>query len=226
MEESTEIHIESIDLNDPHDKIENKSDDSMESKSTLNQSLEPYTFSSLIMNQINTEDSNQLLNTQRQILSKLDLANKSLLTRNKESSKVYNAYAVKDFQSYITTLHTMKQDLEFIFKRIRMIKAKLELKYPSNFSNAVSTVRPCLDDEDEDRDNFIKSNEVSDLHPKPSIVDENETSKDRASSVQSNESSSQSILTGFIQTARERINSVSSLLPTGDNNNPETDKAD
>ena len=67
MEESTEIHIESIDLNDPHDKIENKSDDSMESKSTLNQSLEPYTFSSLIMNQINTEDSHQLLNTQRQM---------------------------------------------------------------------------------------------------------------------------------------------------------------
>lgn len=54
---------------------------------------------------------------------------------NRDSGNTYNNYALRDFQSYAATLHQMKQDLDYIFKRIRTIKAKLKLKYPHNYSN-------------------------------------------------------------------------------------------
>ena len=46
-------------------------------------------------------------------------------------------FAVKDFQSHISTLNSMKQDLDYIFKRIRAIKKKLETKYPADFLSGI-----------------------------------------------------------------------------------------
>lgn len=51
---------------------------------------------------------------------------------------MFTNYGAKDFQSYISTLHQMKLDLEFIFKRIRTIKTKLEQKYPQYYSDGWS----------------------------------------------------------------------------------------
>ena len=42
-------------------------------------------------------------------------------------------YGIKDYQSYINLLNTMKTDLEAIFKRIRLLKSKFQIKYPYEY---------------------------------------------------------------------------------------------
>jgi hypothetical protein len=67
-------------------------------------------------------------------MHRLDYTNKNLTKSNQKSLDTYNVFGIKDYQSYINTLHTMKVDLEFIFKRIRILKNKLQLKYPAEFA--------------------------------------------------------------------------------------------
>lgn len=66
--EPSEIHIESIHLNSPERDDDRKSSDLEDSN---NNSIEgpslTETFSSLLIDQLNTQDVNQLLQTQRQM---------------------------------------------------------------------------------------------------------------------------------------------------------------
>ena len=73
-------------------------------------------------------------------MHRLDYTNKNLSKSNQKSLDTYNTFGIKDYQSYINTLHTMKADLEFIFKRIRILKNKLQLKYPVEFSNGKNSI--------------------------------------------------------------------------------------
>ena len=94
----------------------------------------------------------------------------------------------------------MKQDLDFIFKRIRTIKAKLQQKHPENYSNAVNKIRAIQD-----------PNDVEDETFETSLISEEEAAqvnKPRSSTNESNEGSTSSVINDIIQTARERINST------------------
>jgi hypothetical protein len=68
-------------------------------------------------------------------LFKLDLTNKNLVDTNQISAKAFQTTGLNDLQSYISILNSMKQDLDFIFKRIKSIKNKLETKYPEKYAN-------------------------------------------------------------------------------------------
>ncbi len=66
-------------------------------------------------------------------LKKLDATNSNLARTNQHSSETLALYGIKDYQSYINLLNTMKNDLEAIFKRIRLLKSKFQIKYPYEY---------------------------------------------------------------------------------------------
>lgn len=59
----------------------------------------------------------------------------------------------EDYKKHCKLLLDMKKDLEYIFKKIRTIKGKLETKYPNAFEQAnKQSVKVQLDEEDEASD--------------------------------------------------------------------------
>lgn len=66
---------------------------------------------------------------------RLDATNRNLAETTQISTKAFNTTGLNDLQAYINLLTSMKQDLDFIFKRIRVVKSKLETKYPEKYAN-------------------------------------------------------------------------------------------
>jgi KxDL motif-containing protein 1 len=73
-------------------------------------------------------------------MNRIDVTNKNLVQTNQQSQEILNAYAIKDYTSYINLLKTMKQDLDSIFKRIKLIKNKLNNKYPANYKDGKQNI--------------------------------------------------------------------------------------
>lgn len=175
-----------------------------------NLKLEHRTFSSLFMDQLNTHDVKGVLESQQQIISRLDYTNKNLTKSNKASLETYNSFGVKDYQSYVQLLNSMKQDLEFIFKRIKLIKTKLELKHPVEYRDAIKKVQKNKkfansDDEDEDPINEEDDtfNSPSNSGRASSFLKERSMSSASASS---STSSASALVVNLLQTAKNRIN--------------------
>lgn len=57
--------------------------------------------------------------------------------------------AQEDFKKHVKSLHEMKKDLDYIFKKIRNMKVKLNQQYPQAYSDALPQ-RPTLAEEAED----------------------------------------------------------------------------
>lgn len=122
----------------------------------------------------------------------LDQTNEKILNSNQKSAETFNAYGIKDFQSYINLLNRMKQDLDFVFKRIRVLKKKLETKYPQSYSHGLQLAKDALGAQLE------QELETDDFY---------EETKIRSDSTQSRLSSSKSAISSLFETARNRISS-------------------
>ena len=138
-------------------------------------------------------------------MKRLDDTNKTLMTSNQKSSDTYNSFGVKDFQSYINLLVRMKQDLDFIFKRVRILKKKLELKNPQSYTNALNAIKENyknlgLEDlEEEEEEQVEEVNQQEFLNT--------DLTKNRSDSLSSRLSSSKSVFANFFENARTRISS-------------------
>jgi hypothetical protein len=180
-------------------------------------------FSSLFMDQLNTQDLKGVLESQQQIISRLDYTNKNLVKTNKCSLETYNSFGVKDYQSYVQLLNSMRLDLEFIFKRIKLIKTKLELKHPTEYRDAIKKVQQNKkfenSDEDEDEEdsnmkrkiNVIKEEDLDAETPNTSQSNYARASsflKERSmsSASTSSTSSASAMVVNLFQTAKNRIN--------------------
>jgi hypothetical protein len=56
----------------------------------------------------------------------------------------------EDYKKHCKLLIDMKKDLEYIYKKIRTIKGKLEVKYPQSFEQV--SQRQAIDEEDNERE--------------------------------------------------------------------------
>jgi KxDL motif-containing protein 1 len=56
----------------------------------------------------------------------------------------------EDFRKHSKLLQEMKKDLNYIFKKIREIKKKLEVQYPEAFVKANLSTNQCVDEDEED----------------------------------------------------------------------------
>ncbi|XP_059163221.1 kxDL motif-containing protein 1-like [Physella acuta] len=105
-------------------------------------------FASSLMEQVNREDITSMVFIQRDMLSRFEKTNEMLINFNILSSGRYEA-TLKDFHKHTQLLSEMKKDLDTVFKRIRLLKQRLEKTYPEAFS-ACSSVFNLISDEEED----------------------------------------------------------------------------
>ncbi|CAF0833471.1 unnamed protein product [Rotaria sp. Silwood1] len=88
----------------------------------------------LFSNEINKQDVNGLLHAQNLLLEQLDKTNEKLDGINKLSAERY-LDATKEFTNHTHMLTTMKRDLDLIFKRIQLLKMRLNKKYPESYAS-------------------------------------------------------------------------------------------
>ncbi|BFY98292.1 hypothetical protein BsWGS_01332 [Bradybaena similaris] len=108
------------------------------------------TFAASLMEQVNREDVASMVYIQRDMLSRFEKTNEMLINFNILSANRFDA-TVKDFQKHTQLLFDMKKDLDTVFKRIRVLKQRLEKTYPEAFA-ACSSIYTQASDSDEDDD--------------------------------------------------------------------------
>ncbi|CAF1497676.1 unnamed protein product [Adineta ricciae] len=114
------------------------------------------TFVNLLLNEVNNTDVHNLLDVQRSFLHQLDKTVEKIDGINKLSAKRY-LDASRDFSSHTQMLTTMKTDLDYIFKRIKLLKIRLNKKYPDAYASVLranAAQNPSADDEDDDLAEF------------------------------------------------------------------------
>ncbi|KAH9505092.1 KxDL motif-containing protein 1 [Bulinus truncatus] len=104
-------------------------------------------FASSLIEQVNTEDIASMVYIQRDMLARFEKTNEMLINFNMLSLSRYEA-TLKHFHKHTVLLSDMKKDLDTVFKRIRLLKQRLEKMYPEAFS-ACSTEYNVVSDEDE-----------------------------------------------------------------------------
>ncbi|CAF0824506.1 unnamed protein product [Adineta ricciae] len=105
----------------------------------------------LFFNEVNKQDVSGLLHVQSSLLEQLDKSNEILEGTNRISAKRY-LDATREYANHTQLLVTMKTDLDSIFQRIRVLKTRLNKKYPEAYASVIEmhNQHDSLDDEDDD----------------------------------------------------------------------------
>ena len=154
-------------------------------------------------------------------LIKLDATNRNLANSNQKSNEIFTMSAQKNYQVLAGRLILMKQDLDFVFKKIRLLKSKLEAKYPEQYDKAFQTVQtarklqqdPGDEDEEEEEEHHARpspqktpvASQPKDAHP--AVL------KERSTSVTSTGSGSV-LFAGIMEKARMGKDLVNGLMNT------------
>ncbi|XP_050296668.1 kxDL motif-containing protein CG10681 [Anthonomus grandis grandis] len=111
---------------------------------------------------VNQTDVETMIRAQKQMLQRFEKTNEMLTNCNALSALRLKTVG-PEFKKHVNTLMEMKKDLDFIFKKIRVIKNKLCCQYSEAFAEAVrsSYAEEC----DEETEHKNKENRRS-LHIK------------------------------------------------------------
>ncbi|KAA0193418.1 hypothetical protein HAZT_HAZT000225 [Hyalella azteca] len=94
--------------------------------------------------QIDQQDVEAIVRAQKQMLQRFEKTNEMLSNCNALSASRYAA-AQQEFSKHTSMLLQAKKDLDYIFKKIRVIRSKLEMQYPQ----AVKAVAEKFNEDDE-----------------------------------------------------------------------------
>ncbi|XP_016978091.1 kxDL motif-containing protein CG10681 [Drosophila rhopaloa] len=97
---------------------------------------------------VNQGDVETMIRAQKQMLQRFEKTNEMLLNCNALSQSRLKS-ASEDFKRHVKCLNDMKKDLDYIFRKIRVIKQKLQLQYPAIYAE-VQPQRSSLAEEAED----------------------------------------------------------------------------
>ncbi|XP_030385396.1 kxDL motif-containing protein CG10681 isoform X2 [Scaptodrosophila lebanonensis] len=97
---------------------------------------------------VNQGDVETMIRAQKQMLQRFEKTNEMLLNCNSLSQNRLRT-ANEDFKRHVKLLNEMKKDLEYIFRKIRVIKQKLQHQYPAEYAEA-QPQRSSLAEEAED----------------------------------------------------------------------------
>jgi len=135
---------------------------------------------------VDQQDVESMIRAQKQMLQRFEKTNEMLTNCNQLSvNRLKTAGA--EFKKHTALLVEMKKDLDFIFKKVRVIKTKLSQQYPQAYNEAVrsSLAEEVIVDEAEQG---AKSTET-DVSPQPqgSATTEDKTEQDSESDVANKE---------------------------------------
>lgn len=88
-------------------------------------------FAKEIVQMTNQKDINEMLDLQLEIFERLKQSNEALESINEFSTKSF-AVLQKEFEKHIKMIKEMKKDLEYIHRKIRHCKAKLNKRFPES----------------------------------------------------------------------------------------------
>uniref|UniRef100_A0A2P2ICQ9 KxDL motif-containing protein CG10681-like n=1 Tax=Hirondellea gigas TaxID=1518452 RepID=A0A2P2ICQ9_9CRUS len=111
--------------------------------------------------QIHQEDVEAIVRAQKQMLQRFEKTNEMLSNCNALSASRY-ATAHQEFAKHSTMLLQAKKDLDYIFKKIRNIRSKLETQFPQ----AVAAVAERIKEEDEEGEDAL-THAVNSVAPQP-----------------------------------------------------------
>ncbi|XP_017842996.1 kxDL motif-containing protein CG10681 [Drosophila busckii] len=97
---------------------------------------------------VDQSDVETMIRAQKQMLQRFEKTNEMLLNCNALSNSRIKS-ANEDFKRHVKQLSEMKKDLDYIFRKIRFIKQKLQQQYPSIYAE-VQPQRSSLAEEAED----------------------------------------------------------------------------
>jgi len=97
-----------------------------------------------IHNLLSADDVDTLKHQQLLILGRLQDSNAVLSHFNDFSERSFVAVA-NDFSQNTRLLKSMKGDLDYVFRKIGTLKARIQKQYPDAFNDAVADNRPDLD---------------------------------------------------------------------------------
>ncbi|XP_012285591.1 kxDL motif-containing protein CG10681 [Orussus abietinus] len=83
---------------------------------------------------VDQQDVESMIRAQKQMLQRFEKTNEMLTNCNQLSVSRLKT-ASSEFKKHTVLLTEMKKDLDYIFKKIRVIKNKLNQHYPYSFSN-------------------------------------------------------------------------------------------
>ncbi|XP_076239018.1 kxDL motif-containing protein CG10681 isoform X2 [Calliopsis andreniformis] len=85
---------------------------------------------------VDQQDVESMIRAQKQMLQRFEKTNEMLTNCNQLSINRLKT-AGNEFKKHTALLIEMKKDLDYVFKRIRIIKNKLSQQYPQAFNEAV-----------------------------------------------------------------------------------------
>ncbi|XP_039486201.1 kxDL motif-containing protein CG10681 [Drosophila santomea] len=97
---------------------------------------------------VNQGDVETMIRAQKQMLQRFEKTNEMLLNCNALSQSRLKS-ASEDFKRHVKCLSEMKKDLDYIFRKIRVIKQKLQVQFPTIYAE-VQPQRSSLAEEAED----------------------------------------------------------------------------
>ncbi|GIY56770.1 kxDL motif-containing protein CG10681 [Caerostris extrusa] len=143
----------------------NNSQDSNISKdgcASLNNISASVVFVQSLQHQVNEQDIQAIIQSQKHMLARFEKTNEMLVNCNALLASRYVG-ASKELKKHISFLVELKKDLETIFRRIRFLKMKLSQQYSEAFS-ASSSVFNVLDEEEANRKKSCQLNHSNELN--------------------------------------------------------------
>lgn len=107
---------------------------------------------------INQQDVKTMIIAQKQMLQRFEKTNEMLTNCNLLSASRLKSVG-PEFKKHIHTFMEMKKDLEYIFKKIRVIKSKISNQYPEAYKEAFAEA-VALEQESENDLKGVHSSEV------------------------------------------------------------------
>ncbi|XP_035789393.1 kxDL motif-containing protein CG10681-like [Anopheles albimanus] len=115
---------------------------------------------------VNQTDVEVMIRAQKQMLQRFEKTNEMLLNCNALSASRMKI-ATDDFKKHTKLLHDMKKDLDYIFRKIRMIKTKVGNQYPAAFAEAEAKAKPICFDEEEEIDTASRAETLDERKDRP-----------------------------------------------------------
>ncbi|KAL7732478.1 hypothetical protein ACLKA6_004435 [Drosophila palustris] len=173
---------------------------------------------------VNQGDVETMIRAQKQMLQRFEKTNEMLLNCNALSQSRLKS-ASEDFKRHVKLLSEMKKDLDYIFRKVRVIKQKLQQQYPAIYAE-VQPQRSSLAEEAEDETESAKSSQISEIAEPAKVKASAETASKKSGATIEYVQMQEAIENGTVEVENELIKRVCSVETANPNDSSDCTSED